>query len=467
MLSVTRPPRRPRFFRPARAPGGSAGRANGLSNHSGHTLEIERLSSEGRGIGFLPGEGGASPTPVFVAGALPGERVTVRVTRRTSQIAEAELLAVERTSMTRQLPACPLFARCGGCQLQMLSVDAQLAHKQQVLQQLLEPLGVSAWLAPLTAAPWRYRHRARFAVRAGPSGLPVIGYRAAASHQVVPVEACAVIDERLERLLPLLPGWLAELEHWQRIDELLLAVDATGRLAMSWRAAPKLSPRDGARLTELAGAAGVSIDPVDLLYPVVRSAGGVDGRVGGRTASRADHEVGLGCQFRLADFTQVNPAVNQLLVEQVCRWLEPVVGDLIADYFCGLGNFALALAAPGISVVGFESVPEMVVRAGDNAARLGLSTQVSFAATDLFCDARIPAGLTKALLDPPRAGARALCERLAQSNLERIVYVSCNPQTLVRDLRILGQGGYSIRQAALADMFPHTGHSEAVVMLSR
>ncbi|MDX9874333.1 MAG: methyltransferase domain-containing protein [Spongiibacteraceae bacterium] len=392
--------------------------------------------------------------PVFVAGALPGERVAARLTRRSRQVAEAELLVVEQAVAERRQPECPVFGRCGGCQLQMLDAAAQLAHKQQILQQLLEPFDVAEWLPPLTAEVWGYRHRARLAVGASREGRPVVGFRAPGSHEVVTVARCAVLDTRLQEIEEQLPYWLARLSHWRRVSELLLAVDAQGRLALSWRAAPALPAADAARLTELAEAAGVTIDPDDLLYsvPGVTATGGAEK---------------LGYHFRLDDFTQVNPAVNRQLVEQVCRWLQAEPDDLVADYFCGLGNFTLALAATGASVVGFESVPAMVARASSNAARLGLAGRVTFETVDLFSDVRIPAGITKALLDPPRAGARALCEQLAKRPVARVAYVSCNPQTLARDLQILRQGGYQLHYAALADMFPQTGHSEALVLLSR
>lgn len=405
-------------------------------------ITIERLSDEGRGIGFLNGK------VVFVAGALPRERAKVRVLDEKRNLIEAELIELVERSPQRIEPKCPLFGRCGGCQLQMLDDNAQLDHKQQMLKRLLAPVvGNAQWEQPLVAGAWSYRHRARLAVSAV-DDKPVVGFKGANSHQVIPVPACPILDERLQPLLDGLPQWLAQLSQWRRVEEILIAVDADGQLALDWniqRASPKA---DAEKLQALAQAAGVICGPAAALRYDVPA---------------ANNEF----NFSVRDFTQVNPAINDQLVQRAFEWLAPTEPDRIADLFCGLGNFTLPLARIAQSVVGYESSAAMVVRAGANATTR--ANRSMFEVLDLFSAAeKLPDQFDKVLLDPPRAGAKAVCEQLAKSKqVKRIVYVSCNPQTLVRDLGILTAGGFIVERAALVDMFPQTGHCEAIVQLNR
>src|SRR5690606_15660794 len=353
-------------------------------------------------------------------------------------------------------PRCKLFGRCGGCQLQMLSAADQLAHKQSTLAHLLAPFTKAKsfqWATPLTAAPWHYRHRARLAV-AAVDGQPVIGFKGNNSHQVVAVDACPILDERLQPLLSAIPQWLAQLTQWRRLEEILIAVDADGQLAMDWNAQRAFPKADAEKLQVLAQSANIQCGTAATL--VYRSAA-----VGGEFV------------YGIRDFTQVNPAINDLLSQRVIDWLEPSADDVIADFFCGLGNFTLPLARRAKAVTGFESSHAMVERATRYAAQV-ICGNARFELLDLFESADALADqfnvdqFDKVLLDPPRAGAKSACERLAKfKHLRRIVYVSCNPQTLVRDIEILASGGFSVERAALVDMFPQTGHCEAIVQLCR
>ena len=430
-------PSGPRFFKPAAKPAKPARRT--------FDLAIERLSDEGRGVGFEQNKA------VFVAGTLPGEKARVRVLDEKRTTMDAELITLTERSPQRIDPKCPLFGRCGGCQLQMLDEPSQLAHKQQMLERVFKPIAGAAnlqWETPLSANPWHYRHRARLAVTAV-NGAPAIGFKGANSHQVIPVAACPILDERLQPLLQLLPQWLAQLTQWRRVEEILIAVDADGQLALDWNI-QRASPKADAEILEiLAKSANVLCGPdAQLRY----SAPSVQGSF----------------EFSVRGFTQVNPAINDQLAARALSWLDPTEGDTIADLFCGLGNFSLPLARRAKSVVGFEASAAMVERAEANAKNQNCEN-AAFHTLDLFeAAAQLPNIFDKVLLDPPRAGAKALCEQLITSKaLQKIVYVSCNPQTLARDLAILTAGGFKLERAALVDMFPQTGHCEVIVCLSR
>ena len=183
-------------------------------------------------------------------------------------------------------------------------------------------------------------------------------------------------------------------------------------------------------------------------------------------------EFALELKFSPTEFTQVNAAVNSVLVRRAMRLLEPQAGERIADMFCGLGNFSLAIARSGASVVGFEGVRGLVARAQANAAHNGLAERSEFHVADLFkVTPEVVAGwgrFDRMLIDPPRDGAVELVKELPADAPQRIVYVSCNPATLARDAGVLVHvKGYKLKAAGVVNMFPHTSHVESIAQFER
>jgi 23S rRNA (uracil1939-C5)-methyltransferase len=183
-------------------------------------------------------------------------------------------------------------------------------------------------------------------------------------------------------------------------------------------------------------------------------------------------EFDLELDFRPTDFTQVNHAVNRLLVRRALRLLDPQAGERIADMFCGLGNFTLPIARSGAVVVGIEGSEALVQRGRESATTNGLAGNVEFGVANLFeCTEESLAALghfDKMLIDPPREGAAELCKALGPNGPRRIVYVSCNPSTLARDAALLvHQNGYVLRGAGVANMFPQTSHVESIALFER
>lgn len=422
----------PLFFKPARSNAKKTPQAEVV-------VAVEKLSGEGRGMAFHNGK------PLFIANALPGETVRARIVLDKREYAEAELREIEKPSAQRIEPRCELFGRCGGCALQMLDYAMQTQHKSEALARILKAY-IGALSEAIVAAPWHYRHRARLAVSEN-NGKPVLGLKAANSHRVIAVSTCVILDERLQPLLVKLPLLLEQLAQWQRIEEIRIAIDSAGKIALAWSTKRSLPASDINLLIELCEAEDVICErDAKLIYSVPSQ----------NTAFN----------FSVDDFTQVNPAINDRLVERALEWLDLSSGENIADFFCGLGNFSLPLARQAKRVTGYEIDAAMVARATANAEEL---VNLEFHATDLYAaDAAVADSYDAALLDPPRAGAKALCEHLAKTqSLRRIVYVSCNPHTLIRDIDILARGGFHVERAALVDMFPQTGHIEAIVRLDR
>lgn len=422
----------PLFFKPTRSSANKNARGDAI-------FAIEKLSAEGRGMAFQNGK------PIFIANTLPGEKVRARVILDKSDYAEAELREIVEPAVQRIEARCKLFGQCGGCALQMLDYVAQWQHKAATLARLLQT-HIETLSEPILAGPWHYRHRARLAVSES-NGKPVVGFKAANSHRVINVPACVILDERLQPLLAKLPQWLEQLAHWQRIEEIRIAIDSAGTRALRWKTRRALPADDVKLLTALCAAENVLVDKNAVL-------------------TYATPSQNTAFNFSLDDFTQVNPAINDQLVGRALAWLQPSSSESIADFFCGLGNFTLPLAKCAASVTGYEIDAAMVARAASNAKD---ARNIEFCAADLYAEnTAIDDAYDAALLDPPRAGAKALCECLAKTKkLRRIVYVSCNPQTLIRDVEILARGGFRVERAALVDMFPQTGHIETIVQLGR
>lgn len=424
-------------------------------------IHIERLSHEGRGVGRIDGK------TVFVADALPGERVRARYTRRHGKYDEAAVEEVIVASPERVEPPCPHALRCGGCSLQHLAPAAQLVHKQAVLLELLRhQAGIvpGTVLPPMTGPLWGYRRRARLSVRQVPKkGAVLIGFREKASHFVADIDQCKVlipaVGQRIRELRALLQT-LANAAHIPQIE--VAADDAVAALVL--RHVRPFEAGDLDRLRDFAARTGLRV----YLQPAgPDSMHRLDGPEDDLVYRAADSVF----RFRPGDFVQVNEAVNRQMVEAVLAALELTPEDRVLDLFCGLGNFSLGAARRAAEVTGMEGEAGLVARARANAAANGLRN-LEFIAADLFAEtgvAHIPARrYTKLLLDPPRSGAEQVLHALDLRAVERLVYVSCNPVTFARDAATLvSRHRYSLLAAGVLDMFPHTAHVEAMAVFAR
>jgi len=423
-------------------------------------VRIDDLDHEGRGVGRVDGK------VVFVDGALPGERIRARCTARAKRFDEAVVEAVLEPSPERVEPFCPVFGRCGGCTLQHLAPEAQLRQRERrVHEQLARAANElpGQWLAPLTGPVQGYRTRARVTVRYIRRQGVLLGFRERAGRHVVDTDACAILDPRLQRLIPRLRSLIASLDRPERVSALEMAT-GDGDTVVAFQYSGPLGDADRARLVRLQDEAGVAIEIAD-----GPSAGPVDpDRPADAFYELPDERLTL--RFAAGDFIQTNAAVNRSLVARAMELLAPAPGQTVLDLYCGIGNFSLPAAQRGAAVTGIEGDARLVERAAGNARANGLAGRVDFRQADLsaapLADWLQRLNPASVLLDPPRAGAPEAVSALVARPPARIVYVSCDPATLARDLgRLTGEGGYRLRAAGIADMFPHTGHVEAIAAL--
>ncbi len=439
--------------RPARAP-------------SAAELTIDDLAHDGRGVAHLDGRA------VFVEGALPGERVRARLDHHRDGEVAATLEAVLEPSPDRVEPPCAHFGVCGGCALQHLEPSAQVRAKQAIVLTALARIGKvepERVLAPLAAAPWGYRRRARLGARlVRKKGRVLVGFRERKGRYIADLASCRVLDPRAGELIQPLAALFGALSIPDRLPQVEVAC-GDAHLVLVLRHLAPLSTADLAALRAFAATHAVEW----WLQPGAEStAAPLDppGRPLRYALPAAADGVGAEIEFRPTDFIQVNAAVNRLMVEQALALLEPAPGARVLDLFCGLGNFTLPLAQRGAQVTGVEGDAGLVARARANAARQGIAAE--FHVADLFqplddhpwARQRYDA----VLLDPPRAGAWEVVQRMPKLAPARIVYVSCHPGTLARDAQhLVHEQGYRLAAAGAMDMFTHTAHVEAMALFIR
>ncbi len=426
---------------------------------------VESLDHDGRGVAHVEGK------TVFIDGALPGEQVEYSVYRKRPTYDQAQVSRILRPSAQRVTPRCPHFGVCGGCSMQHLDSTAQTAAKQRVMEDALWHLGR---LRPDTIFPaihgpfWGYRYRARIGVRLVPKkGGVLVGFHERRSSYIADMRSCEVLPRSISELLPKLRELVGKLSIPDRLPQIEIAV-GEGVTVLVFRNLLPLTTDDNAHLAAFGDAHGVQIwlqpggpDTVQRLHP--QDAPGLRYTL---------PEFDLSLDFLPNDFTQVNVAINRLLIRRALHLLDPQPGERIADLFCGLGNFSLPIARRGARVVGVEGSQTLVARAGDNARRNGLESACEFHAANLFEateDSLAALGpLDKILIDPPREGAIAVVKALGPTAPGRIVYVSCNPATLARDAAVLvHEKGYRLKGAGIANMFPQTSHVESIALFER
>ncbi|MBD7978559.1 23S rRNA (uracil(1939)-C(5))-methyltransferase RlmD [Serpens gallinarum] len=421
-------------------------------------LQIERLAHDGRGIGFVDGR------TWFVSGALPGEQVAARVLSAHGQVVEARAERIEAAAPQRRETPCPHVGRCGGCTLQHLPHGEQISLKQRTLAEQLEKfahLQPEEWAAPLVGPEFGYRRRARIAVRWDAKARQLtVGFRAAASQDIVAISDCPVLVQALQPIVRELPTVLQGLSKPQQIGHVEL-FSGTREAVLVRHTAP-LGNGDLQRLRDFCARHAAQLwlhgtgepQPVDCAESL------------GYRLAEWDVELA----YRPGDFVQVNAPVNEAMIAQALAWLAPQPGERVLDLFSGLGNFSLPLAHLGCDVVGVEGVQGMVDRAAANARDNGLESVHVYQADLSSPLAEAPwakGGFPAVLLDPPRDGAGDLVRHIRALGAERVLYVSCNPATLARDAVELVTQGYRLKRAGILDMFPQTAHVEAMALFER
>jgi 23S rRNA (uracil1939-C5)-methyltransferase len=448
-------------------------------------LTIDTLAYGGRGVarheGFV----------VFVRGAVPGDRVSVRVTKRKSGYAEARLLDLLAASPVRVDPVCGRHGECGGCEWQTISYAAQLQYKQaQVVESLQHIGGLIAVgdgdtdgyvLQPIAGMdePWRYRNKMEFSFGTDEQGRPLLGlHRRGSWREVVEVSDCRLAPHPINLARQAVAdacralGLRSRDRATQRglLRHLVVRSGfSSGDLLVNLFVSRRFPEEDALLERVLASCpvTGFAVTVND--SPADAAVGGLATMLLGPPHLR-ETLAGVPLRVPVTAFLQTNPRMCDVLYRTALGFAAPDRDGSAYDLYCGIGALSLALAGSASRVDAVEVVPEAIEAARVNADINGV-TNVVFHVGDVRAVLKQPpCAATPAVIvaDPPRAGmSRKALARMAALGAERIVYVSCNPTTLAGNARELAEAGYRLARVAPVDMFPQTHHIETVALFSR
>lgn len=439
-------------------------------------LTIDALGSEGQGIGRIDGYA------VFVPGALPGEHVRAHMIKAGSGFGVGKLIEIEAPAPERVDPPCKIFAPCGGCTLQHMKYEAQLAYKRKVVEDALARIGglKDVVVSPVLGMdnPWRYRNKGSFPL-ANTGTRVETGFFSPRSHRLVPMPDCLIQQQSVLQAAFAVRDW-ANAYGIPAYDE------QSGKGLLRHVVARASCTGDVMATVVATGSLPHKKELLEIFQKQVEGLASVYLNI-----QKANSNVILGDEYRLlwgkerieeqlcgltfslgpASFLQVNPSQTERLYTTALDLLALTGSERVVDAYCGIGTITLLLAKRAHEVIGIENVPQAVEDAQRNAQRNNLcNVQFLCEESEAALPRLVNEGLTldALVMDPPRKGAdEAFLRAVIESGVRRVLYISCNPATLARDCRILTDSGYRVQAVKPVDMFPHTVHVETVVLMSK
>jgi len=398
---------------------------------------------------------------VLIPRTAPGDEVKARIVARRANYAIGEIVSLVTPSPVRQEPPCPYFDGCGGCPWQAVQYDAQLAAKQKNVEDALRRIGkLSGFeLFPILPSPSAYHYRRR--VRLHADGQKRLGYYRAFSHDLIEVDSCLVADPQANLRLGQARNWLRSLKT--PVEQLELVVgDQEDPVVFAGKAGGKFARDDDSTSSHFLKAHR-EIGGLILFGRGWRRSWGQ-----GKVLIRLAEDLALQIDAEL--FSQVNSEGNLQLARELLAWGGFHPGDRVLELYCGAGNFTLPIARRTAEVIAVEGAP-LAIQSGK------LSAQRNGIENIRWIHSAVPAALaqlkrrrekfSQLVLDPPRAGAKGLEAELASLGAAKLLYVSCDPATLARDLAALAKHGYRLRTIQPVDLFPHSFHVETLALMTR
>lgn len=456
------------------------------------TVTIEDIGTDGEGIGKVEGY------TLFVKGAIIGDVAKVKVLKAKKTYGYAKVEELLTPSPDRVLPRCAVAGRCGGCQMQHLSYEKQLAHKADKVKNCLQRIGglseevLASVMEPIVGMeePFHYRNKAQYPVGVDKEGKPVMGFYAGHSHNIIDCTDCAIQEPVNVVILPVIKEFMREfgvsaydeekgtglLRHvLTRVGfhtkEVMVCLIINGK---KFPKAEVLCERVKAAVEKFEG--GYTLKSFCLNVNTVKTnviLGNEIIPVYGETYI-TDYIGDIKYQISPLSFYQVNPEQTVKLYNKALEYADLHGDEIVWDLYCGIGTISLFLAQKARQVYGVEIVPQAIEDAKKNAVLNGMTNAEFFvgAAENVMPEKYAESGGSMRAdvicVDPPRKGCEeSLLDTIVAMEPKRIVYVSCDPATLARDVKYLGEKGYAVTKVCPVDQFAHTGHVETVVLLSR
>ena len=435
------------------------------------TATIKKLINGGYGL--CSAENGKT---IMVRNSLPGETVEIRIVEQLQKVDYGIAGNILTPHKNRITPPCPWYSSCGGCDLQHADYRTQCSIKDQILKDLLERNQstslhrLSTLVAPILPSPDEFGYRQRIRLKNGNNRVGFYKFR---SHEIVPIKQCLLAPDTINSALELLPytsGFQSLSSITEEIDILLNPDDSTLCLVLYTKRKPRPNDRKTARSLAREIAPGTRIFLAGQQFSMEGPFSG-DKEDTDRTLSMTVPGRGpLTLFWEAGGFCQVNIGQNFNLVNLVLEFCKPASTDKLLDLYCGMGNFALPLAQKTGRVHGIES-QGAAIRSGRYNSDYNQLANISFEKSDVLAACKRLAGSNETfdtiVCDPPRQGMVNMAPLLDRLCRKRIVYISCDPATLCRDLALLQQEGFRVKNIQPVDMFPQTHHIETVTLLEK
>ncbi|WP_051273529.1 23S rRNA (uracil(1939)-C(5))-methyltransferase RlmD [Desulfotruncus alcoholivorax] len=435
-------------------------------------VEINDINHDGEGVGRDDGR------VVFVPGTVPGELVSVRLTEVRNNYARGIPLEIISPSRNRQAPLCSVASKCGGCRLQHITYEEQLRLKTGLVRQNITRIGGAdgSLVKPIIgmADPWHYRNNVRFKVRRR-NGRVLLGFYEQESHRLAIIdgneeEPCLLAHRELNEVAMSARRLMEENSgrHQDIPEEIQLRRGSSGEIMVILIAEPGKNSSLISLAEGLISIPGV-ISVIEYKRPADKKGYGRYKRLAG-TEFIVDEINGLKFKISAGSFYQVNPVQTAVLYQIALDYCNLQGQEELADAYCGVGTITLYAARKSAMVRGYEVVTGAVQDARVNAELNGIKNASFYEGpAEKVLPQHIAKGFKPSVivLDPPRSGCRPkVLEAAANSGARRIVYISCDPATLARDVRRLSELGYEPLEVQPVDMFPHTAHVECVVLMT-
>lgn len=440
------------------------------------TVHVEDLTHDGAGVAKVDGY------PLFIPGALPGEEVLVHVLKTLKSYGFAKLIDIQQASPFRVAAPCPVFDTCGGCQIQHLSYEGQMTFKQKLVRDAITRIGklpdVPVHPVKGMEDPWRYRNKSQIPFGTQ-NGSVVAGFYQPRSHDIADTDICLIQTPEADAIMAALKKNLADMgiEPYEEATHrgmlrhvVVRKARATGEIMVVLVTKKKKFPQ-AARAIELIQATvpevtsivqNINMEKTNVIF------GDETLTLWGKDV--IEDQIGdVRFEISARSFYQINPEQTEVLYGQALEYAQLTGQETVIDAYCGIGTISLFLAQRAKFVMGVEIVPQAIEDAKRNAELNSLSNTLFEAGPAEQVIPRWYKEGKKAdvlVVDPPRKGCdEQLLRTILKQRPMRVVYVSCNPATLARDLRILEDGGYRTKEVQPVDMFPQSTHCEAVAWL--
>ncbi len=459
--------------------------AKAINKNDEFELEIEDIGSEGEGIAHIDGYA------IFIKDAIPGDIVRIKVIKAKKNYGYGRLIEIEKPSKDRVEPVCSIARQCGGCQIQHLSYQAQLTYKENKIKNCLVRLGkfpeaqIDAIMEPIMGMeePYHYRNKAQFPVGRNKEGKVITGFYASRTHSIIPSMHCAIQDKRNEEILQVVLSFMEEYHiepymeenHSGLVRHILTRVGYhTGEIMVCLVLNGTSLPHSEVLVKRLTLITGIKSIIININKEKTNVILGNKVKTLWGESYIVDSIGDIKYQISPLSFYQVNPIQTQKLYQTSLDYAGLSGEEIVWDLYCGIGTISLFLAKQAKMVYGVEIVPEAIADANRNKEFNQIENVEFFvgASEEVLptkykeSEGRMSADVI--VVDPPRKGCDiSLLQTILDMYPERIVYVSCDPATLARDLRFLCDGGYELKKVRGCDMFGHSGHVETVVLLSR